>query len=481
MNISREIQGRLISILLIFILTCTGNVYGYSNIPVEHSEVNNNDDLELEIKSKIQNVVSIVSPKYNAYVKSYLRTYLELHPGNTEIMLGRTGLYFPLFEKMLAENNMPDDLKYLSIVESSLNPIATSSAGAAGLWQFMRPTGREYGLQVTKYVDERRDPEKSTKAAITYLKKLYNRFGSWELAMAAYNAGPGRVNSAVKRAGSHDYWKVSRFLPRETRAYVPGFIAASYVANYYGDHGLIPEQPARNLSHTQLIKVYNGISFSEINKITGVPFKVIKQLNPTYSRNYIPRSVYGYVLQLPESVSQVFLNEIDDPASAHMVQVTVESPDLTEVIQFEEKLVMHEYLVVRGDNLTTISNVHQCTIDELRKWNNLNNSNLAIGQSLKIYRTERVALLPQRSLMPAVEALPSIPVNPLPVKVAVVSCPKIDPALISLPEKARFSPKASVALRRRQSVRNLKRRNNIKLKTQPTQTVVLPGSIFFLD
>ena len=184
--------------------------------PAPYTLITSNlDDQEEIIRERIPTAVTIVNPIYNPAVRSYLDTYLYRRPQQTAAMIGWAAVYFPMFEKALADEGLPTDLKYLSVIESALNPIAISRSGAGGLWQFMKPTARECGLKISSYVDERMDPEKSTKAAVLYLKQLYAMFGNWELVMAAYNAGPGRVRSAVKRAGSSDYCKIARFLIRQ--------------------------------------------------------------------------------------------------------------------------------------------------------------------------------------------------------------------------------------------------------------------------
>jgi len=210
-----------------------------------------------EIRDRLSRITSSVAPpRFTSVVKSYINTYTVKKRQHTEAMLGRISIYFPMFEKYLSENNLPVDLKYLSIVESALNPKAVSRSGAVGLWQFMPPTGKENGLKINSTVDERRDPHKSTLAAAKYLKKQYKRYNNWELALAAYNGGPGRVNRAIKRGRSKNFWRIKRYLPKETQNYVPAFIAATYVVNYYPEHNLVPVYPEIDLQMTELIKIY---------------------------------------------------------------------------------------------------------------------------------------------------------------------------------------------------------------------------------
>ena len=305
------------------------------------------DNMEESIRQGINQSVKIVKPVYDGRVRSYLRTYIELQPQFTEEMIGLAEIYFPLFEKYLEAYNMPKDLKYMAIVESGLRPLATSPVGAAGMWQFMRPTGRQFGLRITQYIDERRDPEKSTEAAVKYLKQLYERFGSWELAMAGYNAGPGRVNSAIRRSGTKDYWKLQKYLPRETRSYVPGFIAANYLFNHYSDHKLVPKRPHSDMLNTSVVRIYEGMSFTDINSATGVKMSTLRTLNPMYSRRYIPQSVAGYQLQLPTMaaamlVAHLGIEEGDVSKYTESLLPVITGADVT----FEEQTAMHDHALM---------------------------------------------------------------------------------------------------------------------------------------
>ena len=243
--------------------------------PVETFPPYTDEDLRERLGSIVNEVVT---PRLDAIVKSYVNTYTALKRDKTEAMLGRMAMYFPLFERLLTEQNMPTDLKYLSITESALNPKARSRSGAVGLWQFMPTTGREYGLTQNRYVDLRKDPEKSTLAAIKFLKRLYQKYGNWELALAGYNGGPGRVNRAIKRGRSKNYWKIRRYLPRETRNYVSAYISATYIANFYEKHDLVPLYPDIELQLTEITVVYEGITFHEIAEITDVPLYIIEIL-----------------------------------------------------------------------------------------------------------------------------------------------------------------------------------------------------------
>ena len=434
------------------------------------------DGYETQIENRIRNVVSIVSPKYTGAVKSYLRTYIQNNPEGTAQMLGRAQLYFPIFEKLLAESGLPTDLKYLAITESALNPLATSRSGAVGLWQFMKPTGREYGLRVSSYVDERRDPVKSTEAAVKYLKYLYNRFGSWELALAAYNSGPGRVNSAIRRSGTRNYWKLMRYLPRETRSYVPGFIAATYLMHHYADHGLAPKYPHEDFQYTSSVKIYEPISFADINKVTGVPFAHIRTLNPVFTRNYIPKSVFGYSLMLPQYVMPLMLQYLNRPDQEEIIteHYLLKNPDA----RFEERMTEYSYVVVSGDNLTRIANRHDCSIAELRNWNNIPGSMLRPGQRLKIYRKERVLIAAPVVEKPVQRSLVELAALEVAVPGPIIGAMGVDQMSFIRPALSTGMPEGRIlTLRKREGLRQVQQRYNLKVPVVSSDRPVVPGRV----
>jgi LysM repeat protein len=472
MNISRSIPfGALLLTALVSWET------GYSNACSVERDKLSIDEMTDHIRDGIGTSVKIVEPVYNDKVRSYLRTYIERNPARTEEMMGRAVMYFPIFEEYLEKYDMPTDLKYLAIIESALVPYARSHVGAVGIWQFMQPTAREFGLRMTTYIDERRDPVKATDAAVRYLKSLHERFGSWELAMAAYNAGPGRVNYAIRRSGSHDYWKLSRYLPRETRAYVPGFIAANYLFHHHADHGLIPQQPHEHLLNTRQILIYEGMSFMDINQITGVPIQTISQLNPVYSRRYIPRSVFGYVLTLPVFAVEVmehYLSPVDvaeDGEGQFKPIVTGQS------ISFVEKVVPYTYIVSSGDNLYNIGQAHGCSVRELLTWNKLSSTTLRIGQRLMINIVERVAViepdLEDRTIAPV---LPLKPITP--ESLSSPAIPVFQP-VSNIRVKTSYAPQDALILRRRTSVSQAARKYhglNVSDISLPSNALT-PGSV----
>ncbi len=260
--------------------------------------------IDRTIENRIFNLGSSVDVKYNAEVKRRIKQYTVKQRTMSEILLGRSSIYFPVFENIFQEKGLPLDLKYLSVVESGLRPKATSGSGAAGLWQFMRPTGRMMGLKINRTIDERRDIEKSTEAAAEYLLYLYKKFDDWTLAIAAYNCGPGNLRKAIRKSGGkRNFWAIKKYLPKETREYVPKFIAISYVMNYYYEHDLVPNAPHENLLNTSTAKVFEKISLQKLSKELGIELSILRTLNPSYIRNYIPKSeegIYNLVLPTPK-------------------------------------------------------------------------------------------------------------------------------------------------------------------------------------
>ena len=455
--------------------------------PVETDFVNNHlDEQEAVIRERIPTVVTIVSPVYTPAVRAYLNSYIYRRPESTANMLGWAKYYFPKFEKALEEQGLPTDLKYLSIVESALNPNAISKAGAGGLWQFMKPTAKECGLKCGTYVDERMDPEKSTKAAVQYLKTLYGMFGNWELVMAAYNAGPGRVRSAVKRAGTNDYWKVAKYLPLETQSYVPGFIAASYLMNFYAEHDLVPVDPTHALGELTAITMHEGISLPELARRSGLTTDIVKALNPCFLRNYIPASHNGYTIWLPFESAELFSSGRIMPVPVVTAEVVTESnmDDAKKVViggeLYHVKTIKKYYKVRSGDNLYDIARKNSCTVKQLMSWNRLKSSRLAIGQKLELRKEVR-------ELVPIV--VEEIPI-PVPVPVRQDQTLKSIPTLFSEPQLAipfpsvefAIEPNIPVAaensfvLKRRQSLRQAIGSTQFSLGIQ-SANVIMPKNI----
>lgn len=274
---------------LIFIL--------FSAAPL-HSSESVADLSEDFVSSRFLEMDFMFEAEPNAHFHRRVKSLLT-HTNHSVAMLNRMAIYMPLIEAELDERGLPTELKYLTITESGVNPVARSRAGAVGLWQIMLGTARHLGLRVNRMVDERRDPVAATTAAIDYLETLYEKYGDWKLALAAYNAGPGRVDQAIRRANSNDFEQVKRFLPLETRNYIPSFMASAYFGNFHQLHGIIGEVNDFDLVLTDVIRVYDQMPFSEIEKISGVDISVIRKLNPMFLASYVPASRQGYNLILP--------------------------------------------------------------------------------------------------------------------------------------------------------------------------------------
>ena len=320
------------------------------------------------------------NPSLEKVVKSFLLRKKEL----MSRMVTASQFYFPMFEEALDRYDIPLEIKYLSIVESALNPRAKSRVGATGLWQFMYGTGRMYGLDVNSYVDERSDPIKSTEAACQYLSKLHSIFNDWDLALAAYNSGPGNVNKAIRRSGGYkNYWNIRRNLPRETAGYVPAFIATYYLIEYAEEYGIKGKQVARPYFETDTVSVKNLITFEQISKWFGVDMDELKLLNPAYKINIIPK-IEGkdYTLRLPlRAMGRFVANEQEIYAQAEEEIKQREKP-LPQLVKAEDRI---RYRVRSGDYLGKIAERYGVGVSQIKRWNGLRSDNLRVGQRLTIY------------------------------------------------------------------------------------------------
>ena len=339
---------------------------------------------DAELRDRLSKLKGCLELKPNGVVKGYVKTYVMLKTEKTRIMLGRRLTYFPLFEQKLKEGGLPADLKYLSVVESALNASAVSRVGATGLWQFMPYTGKDYDLQQTSAVDERSDAVKSTEAAVRYLKNLYSQYSDWALALAAYNSGPGRVNSAIKRAHSRDFWTIQRFLPKETRNYVPAFIAATYICNYFQAHNMDFVEPDYDEQLTSYIKVYDNISFRDIADATGLDYGVIRTLNAGFKRDYVPQSETGYYIMLPQRVMPAFLRYLNGLGGRRYVLEGFSASPNTNL--GDGRYWQLSVSIQQGDHIDRVASMLGCHPEHLKAWNDLKSDVVEAGQSLKVWR-----------------------------------------------------------------------------------------------
>ncbi|NBP68623.1 MAG: LysM peptidoglycan-binding domain-containing protein [Cytophagia bacterium] len=346
----------------------------YYSLPTNWEYVPGDDD-PLVIADRLSCIEKTIPLRYNEKIHGFINYFTVKDRAYTRMIIQRMNLYFPLFEKYLAEYNLPDELKYLAIIESGLNPRAISRARAVGLWQFMSATGRYFGLHIDWYIDERMDPEKSTRAACQYLKQLYGMFGDWELALAAYNSGPGNVKRAIRKAGyKKSFWDIYPYVPRETRSYVPQFIAITYTMNYLSEHNFImDEQEAFPLSDTLRIKKY--LHLPTLAKLTETCMDDIIKLNPSIQHNALPDLSKPYTLHLPTYTLKALNNNrtaILDSASV------VGKKDL-------ELLARNASGSTYGDVLGSIAIRHNVKVADLKKWNNLSSNTIRTGQRLNIW------------------------------------------------------------------------------------------------
>ncbi len=316
---------------------------------------------------------------YNNEVQAYINMYTKKRRGSVERMLGLSQLYYPIFEEQLDKYNLPLELKHLAVIESALNPTATSRAGARGLWQFMYTTGKMYGLEVTSYVDERCDPYQSTIAACEYLQFLYGMFGDWQIVLAAYNAGPGTINKAIRRAGGgkKTYWEIRPFLPKETQAYVPAFIAANYVMTFHVEHNLYAVAPRKVFYDVDTVTVKQQVTFVQLQSVLGIAYDEVQFLNPMYKLGVIPVSFHEpYKLVLPIAHAGNFVQN-ENSIYDHVKR------DSTTAIIVQQKKSIHS--VKQGETINSIAKRYKCSVTDVRSWNNLKSNYLKVGQKLTIY------------------------------------------------------------------------------------------------
>lgn len=344
----------------------------------------NTDTLKLRLERLNQKTPFNVA--YNPSLESVIKSFLTRRRGLMERMMTMSQFYFPIFEQELDNHNIPLEMKYLAIVESALNPKARSRVGATGLWQFMYGTGREMKLTINSYVDERSDPIKSTKAASKYLNRLYSIYEDWDLALAAYNSGPGNVNKAIRRSGGYrNYWNIRSYLPRETAGYVPAFLATMYVFEYAEEYGITGKIPERNYFETDTVHVKSFITFNQISELTGIDKEVLSVLNPSYKLEAIPY-VEGeiHALRLPwEAMGKFVANEEVIYAHVKKELESTESP-LPELVKQAEKNQIR-YKVRSGDFLGKIAERYGVGVSQIKRWNGLRSNNLRVGQRLTIY------------------------------------------------------------------------------------------------
>lgn len=341
------------------------------------------------IKNRLRRIEGEIPLSYNNTIISFISYFVIRNREYSKMVLRRKEAFFPTFERILKENNMPDELKYLSIVESGLNPRARSRAGAVGLWQFVPATGKYYKLNIDWYIDERSDPEKSTKAACEYLRYLYKMFDNWELALAAYNCGPGNVRKAIRNSrNKRDFWEIYYHLPRETRSYVPQFIAISYLMNYHKEHNLFPEY---NESIWTPFTVYTDqyVNVDILAKHIDVCPEDLQRMNPTLLRNRVPSHAKNFPLKIPAEKTHLLMANycnIMDSCSKSGAEDIIEEINPNSEKAKNRSVITH--VVKKGEILQRVASKYHVTVRELMVWNNLKAKSLKYGQKLTVWRDD---------------------------------------------------------------------------------------------
>ncbi len=384
------------------------NVYGYqtTDIPTFNDSV---------IAYRMKLIESPIPMDYNNYVKAYVDLYSQRRRESVSKMLGSSDYYFPVFEEILDKYNLPHEFKYLSVVESALNPNAQSWCGATGLWQFMYSTGLNYGLSINNKVDQRRDPVRATEAMCQYITNSYNQFGDWLLAIASYNCGPGWVAYAVRKGGSNNFWDIQQYLPAETRGYVPAFLAACYVFKYAPEHNLFPAEPDINYA-VERVEIEQSVSYYQLSQVLGVSISELERLNPSFKNSYVSVGYKSEYINLPQQAAIKFwgnkqkvysIPEIDYSetilASSAITKPLLSSDTVLKLNESNTEVEPNKdinrdddipvkgnykkiiYKVQIGDDLNYVCQRYNCDKWVIMQWNKLLNDTLFEGEEIKIY------------------------------------------------------------------------------------------------
>ena len=392
------------------------NKLGYPSQCVQNMEtfrfVDHSDE---EYRALCKKLNSPIPMDYNQYVREYIELYAKKKPYLTARVLGLSQLYFPLFEQVLDQEGLPLEFRNLAIVESALNPIAVSRAGATGLWQFIYTTGKMYGLDISSYIDERRDPYKATLAACQYFKNMYAIYHDWLLVVAAYNCGERNVNKAIARSGGKtNFWEIRKYLPRETRGYVPAFIAVNYVMKYAGDYNIKPTAPAISFYETDTVDVTGYLAFEQIQTATGIEPQLLEYLNPMYKKHFIPSGDVHYKVVLPANKTALFIANAEKLYLANntdTIMVGGLPSDSGKQYRYVTKEVKKIHTVKSGDRLASLARMYDCTTSDIKQWNHFRGNAVRPGQKLTVYVTvtEKIPLQ-----VPAISADTTSAVKPLP-------------------------------------------------------------------
>jgi membrane-bound lytic murein transglycosylase D len=407
-NLSISLIPTFLLILLFQPIAFSQELFGLNNATIEEETIapiyhfEHIPDFKYEdVAKKIKAMETDMPFELNERIFSFINYFVVRNREYTKMVIQRKDIYFPMFEEALLDHDMPEDIKYLSIIESGLNPTAKSRVGALGLWQFMPATGKMYGLDYNKDVDLRMDPEMSSDAAAKYLKSLYRMFGDWELALAAYNCGPGNVRKAIRKSGGKKtFWGVYDFLPKETRSYVPQFQAMMYVMRYAEDHNLILEQPTYPMAYDK-IKFNQELDLEQLAGVTGICIEDLIALNPAVQNRMIPASNQYMAVNVPKSkVSYITENKeqfseavkLTEERSVALRSKPISTANTNKPVAAVSTSTSPEnqnkitYVVKSGDVLGSIAQKHGTTVTNIKSWNNLSSTNIKVGQKLAIYK-----------------------------------------------------------------------------------------------
>jgi membrane-bound lytic murein transglycosylase D len=380
----------------------------YNNLTEDIQTINIDEKVDYELptellKTRLQEMdeKSPFHIEYNQGLENIIKSFLKNRKRSFERLMAVSEYYFPLFEEAFDKQNVPLEIKYLAVVESALNPKAVSRVGATGLWQFMYQTGKQYGLKIDSYVDERSDPLKASEAAAQYMKNMYAIFGDWDLVLASYNSGPGNVAKAIRRSGGQqNYWNIRKNLPQETQGYVPAFLATMYIYEYHKEHGIKPERAPIKHFATDTVMIRRQMSFKQISDLIDIPVAQLQILNPSYKLNVVPSyRDQSHYLRLPQDKMAVFTSNeskiyayVDREANLREKPFQIVRPivpqDSVNTFQRLAQAKVRYYRVKRGDNLSTIAKKYDVAVEDLKKWNNIRGNEVVYGKNLKINGTE---------------------------------------------------------------------------------------------
>ncbi len=345
------------------------------------------DEYVYESRLAKLDAVSPFDLQYNATVKGYIELYTMRRRSTLSRLLGLSQLYYPMFEEVLDKYNMPLELKHLAVIESALNPTARSRAGATGLWQFMYPTAKMYNLNINSYIDERSDPYKATVAAAEYMQFLYSMFKDWQMVLAAYNAGPGTINRAIRRSGGKQtYWEIRPYLPLETQGYVPAFIGANYAMSYYAEHNVYPAVPQKTYFELDTVVIKEPLTFQQLAQVLDISVDEIQYFNPIYKKQIIPSG--GNILTLPKTTLGKFVSNEEEIYA--MLRKQAQEQNL--ITQTNVKEVQISHVVRKGETLKSVAKKYGVTVTDLKTWNLVGKKGLRPGRRVVIYKPEKTEL-----------------------------------------------------------------------------------------